>query len=82
MNSLTQKPDETKKVIAVGQIQAEMICHADHDVTSSFKVKRESHTNCDSRNEFPDLKTLRNNNKIIAVGQIQAEITRSRRPTM
>ena len=48
----------------------------DHDVTFSFKVKREGHANSDSWNEFPDLQFLRNNKKIIAVEQIQVEITK------
>ena len=52
------------------------ICHVDHDVTFTFKVKREGHANGDSWNEFPDLKSLRNNKGIIAVGQMQAEITK------
>ena len=47
-----------------------------HDVTFRFKVTRKGHAIGNSRNEFRDLKTLRNNEKIIAVGRIQAEITK------
>ena len=43
-------------------------------MTFSFKVTRDGHANCDSWNEFRDLKTSRNNIKIIAVRYIQAEI--------
>ena len=39
------------------------ICHVDHNVTFSFKVKREGHASGDSWNEFSDLKSLQNNNK-------------------
>ena len=46
-------------------------------MTFSFKVTRDGHANCDSWNEFRDLKTSRNNIKIIAVGYIQAEIEKS-----
>ena len=75
MNSLTQKPYETKQnrcgSTSTGRND---ICHVDHDVTFSFKIKREGHANGDSWNEFPDLKSIQNKNKIIAVGQIQAEM--------
>ena len=74
MNALIQKPYETKKIIAVAQIPGRNdICHVDHDVAFSFKVKHGGHANGDSWN---DLKSLRNNKTIFAVGQIQAEITK------
>ena len=77
MNSLTKKTLQNKKNICGSTNTGRNdICHVDHDVTFSFKVKRKGHANGDSWNEFPDLKSLRNNTKIIAVGQIQAEITK------
>ena len=80
MNSLTQKPYKTKKLCGSTNTGRNGICHVYHDMTFSSKVKREGHANGDSWNEFPDLKSSRNNKKIIAVGQIQAEIKKSRRP--
>ena len=64
MNSLTQKPYETNKNhCGSTNTGRNDICHVDHDVTFSFKVMREGHANGDSWNEFPDLKSLRNNKK-------------------
>ena len=76
MNSLNQKPYETKKNNHLGRTNTSRNnkSHVDRDVTFSFKVTRDGHANGDSWNEFRDLKTSRNNKKIIAVGQIQAEI--------
>ena len=77
MNSLTQKPYGTKKN-QCGSTNTDRndIYQVDHDVTFTFKVKREGHANGDSWNELPHLKSLRKNKKIIAVGHIQAEITK------
>ena len=62
MNSLTQKPYKTKQNHCDSTNTGRNdICHVDHDVTFCFKVKRESYANGDSWNEFPDLKSLRNN---------------------
>ena len=79
MNSLNQKPYETKKNNHLGKTNTSRNnkSHVDRDVTFSFKVTRDSHANGDSWNEFRDLKTSRNNIKIIAVEYIQAEIKKS-----
>ena len=69
MNSLNQKPYETKKNNHLGRTNTSRNnkSHVDRYVTFSFKVKRDGHANGDSWNEFRDLKTSRNN-IIIAVG--------------
>ena len=41
-----------------------LLKHVEHDGTFSFKVKHGGHANGDSWNEFPDLKSLRNNQTI------------------
>ena len=71
MNSLTHKPYETKNHCGSTNTGRNDICHVDHDVTFSLKFKGDGQANGDSWNEFPDLKSLRNNKKIIAVGQIK-----------
>ena len=62
MNFLTQKPLRNKKNHRdSSNTDRNDICHVDHDVTFSFKVKREGHANGNSWKDFPDLKSLRNN---------------------
>ena len=66
MNSLTQKPYWTNKNhCGSTNTGRNDICHVDHDVMMWHSVS----VNRDSWNEFPDLKSLRNNKKIIAVWQ-------------
>ena len=59
MNSLNQKPYETKNNNHLGRTNASRNNknHVDRDVTLSFKVTRDDHANGDSWNEFRDLKT-------------------------
>ena len=70
MNSLNQKPYQTKKNNHLGRTNTSRNnkSHVNRDVTFNFKVTRDGHVNGNNWNEFRDLKTSRNNIKIIAVG--------------
>ena len=53
LNSLTRKPNKTKTNLRGGtHTSRNNISYVNHDVISSFKVKREGNANGDSWNEF------------------------------